>query len=72
MNVIFMGSFPVKVAPFYLLRFKKIVYEDCPHYVCISVFLCEPDSSVFNLQGDKGEAGAAGRDVSFAESRYII
>lgn len=31
----------------------------------MSVF---PDTAVFNLQGDKGEPGAAGRDVSFARS----
>lgn len=32
------------------------------------IFLCEPDCAVFNLQGDKGEAGAAGRDVSSTKS----
>lgn len=38
-------------------------------YVCVCVFR-EPDSAVFNLQGDKGEAGASGRDVSVAKSVF--
>lgn len=31
-------------------------------------FYLKTDTDFFNLQGDKGEAGAAGRDVSFAKS----
>lgn len=33
-----------------------------------SDLICSPDCAVFNLQGDKGEAGAAGRDVSSTSS----
>lgn len=35
-----------------------------------STFLCKPDSAVLNQQGDKGEAGAAGRDVSLTKSPF--
>lgn len=33
-----------------------------------SDLICSPDCAVLNLQGDKGEAGAAGRDVSWTTS----
>ena len=33
-----------------------------------SIFLAKADFVVFNLQGDKGETGAAGRDVSLTKS----
>lgn len=35
-----------------------------------STFPCKPDSAVLNQQGDKGEAGAAGRDVSWTKSPF--
>lgn len=36
--------------------------------IVLSVFLCESDIVVFDVQGDKGDSGAAGRDVSFSKS----
>lgn len=36
------------------------------------IFISVKLTLIFNLQGDKGEAGAPGRDVSFTNSHYIM